>query len=130
VPDTPQARDYHHAEIATELQGDDAERQARILHAGFDDDGASGPRRQTECTRTKITEREPRAVLGDDDREQGQQTRIEQRSIAIKTHDDKGEQRDEACLCERSAQARSEGWRPMGERDAGEASVRRARRAN
>src|SRR5689334_23137086 len=40
VPDAPQARDDHHAEVGVELHRDDAERQAGILHAAIDHDGA------------------------------------------------------------------------------------------
>ena len=40
MPDAPQARDDHHAQVGVELHRDDAEREARVLHAAFDGDGA------------------------------------------------------------------------------------------
>ena len=57
MPNAPEARDHDHADVAAKLQGDDAEREPRVLHARFDDDGAACARLEAECTRAEIAER-------------------------------------------------------------------------
>src|SRR4030095_2419101 len=53
VPDAPQARDDHHAEVGVEGHGDDAERQPRVLHPALDDDRPAVALGDPECERAE-----------------------------------------------------------------------------
>src|SRR5512144_1796339 len=83
VPDAPQAGDDHHAEIGVELHRDDAEREARVLHAALDHDGAAVALGDAEGERAQIAEREPARVVQDHDAELRQDLRIQQRALAV-----------------------------------------------
>ena len=75
MPDSPKARENDHAEFAIELQGNDAERKPRVLHASFNDDGATIWRSECEDPRGHTAKPESESVVQDDDDEGQQQSR-------------------------------------------------------
>lgn len=69
MPDSPKTRENDHAEFAIELQGNDAERKPRILHASFYDDRASLRGGECKDPRGHTAEYESERVMQDDDDE-------------------------------------------------------------
>src|SRR5215207_6006832 len=67
MPDAPQAGDDHHAEVGVELDRNDAQRQAGILHAAFDHDRPPVPLAHTHRLAGGPAEKQPAGVVDDDD---------------------------------------------------------------
>ena len=90
MPDAPEARNNHHAEIGIELQGDDAEGEPRVLHASLDRDRTALCNAETEQISGYPPESETEGVVGDDECEGQQDRYIQQVAFANQSdHDEK-----------------------------------------